>query len=989
MLRPRVRLRQPFSTLDKGAIALFTLEFGVFLRAVIRLMRTEIGTEENAPQRAKRGHEKSRRQLHVGRDALRALLVLTISVVVFLWSPLTSGGWFAAGNISGFGGMFSLSTQQNAQLRQIDVPVVILPWTQFDVEEVRSGRLPEWNSYNGSGVPHIGNLQSAAFSPYTIPFYLLSMQWALLVSASLVLLVAGMSTYGLVRYLKLPWLAGVTAALLYMYSTFIMIWLRWPLSSSASFLPLILWSALAVVASRNRFATFGWAAMLAVSLALSIFAGHVETLACGLTFVGLWVASRLVWSSASWKERMGRCLWIGGAGFVGLALCAVQLLPFIEYILRSSILEGRSVQGHIAARWIGTVAFPFLYGAPQTKFQGPYVIDLPFHETITFAFSAFGLVLAAIGVVTAKKSGRRTPYFLLAVAALMLTYGFDFLGVGSLIDTLPGSGLLMATRMAVVWGLAMSLLAAYGVAAVTANWHPDGPFASRNVRSILIIAAAAGGLLAFFGGIAYFTLGSHVGTTTALAVSNARGHMVFVLGTLLVGLAMLFFATRERQVVRRIGAYGVLVILFAQSGFLFRSYNATSTKSQFMLFPKTAQRVVDAVGQNQTLWLDDARIMPDLNLWVRVHSPSNYDVINLATYERLYRQMLRPPNRVFVGGAELGILDAPIYPIDPQSLQVMGIRRVVTSESYPLITQSALGYQGHGASQAHQPSKRLFFQWRGAAPNVAIVYAQNMRDGSRINVAFGDGILSKPIQAHATVHDSLAVVTIPSRTPRGGWRRIKFEPGGNAQKSARVIGARIVRSRTPGLSLLTSIDKLQIFGVPGPSGIATSPPQVLWVNNHGEAFNQTTKASFDPLTSVVIEGDRRGRQEVGGGTVAILKQAPRKIAMKVTRPTPGFVLVNQNDYPGWTATVNGRKTPILRANSTFMAVAVPAGASTVTFTFSSGTVQFGLWVSACSAALLLAGISIVMIRRPRLSDDASTSGNVPEKLHSASSVDNV
>ena len=87
----------------------------------------------------------------------------------------------------------------------------------------------------------------------------------------------------------------------------------------------------------------------------------------------------------------------------------------------------------------------------------------------------------------------------------------------------------------------------------------------------------------------------------------------------------------------------------------------------------------------------------------------------------------------------------------------------------------------------------------------------------------------------------------------------------------------------------------------------------------------------------------------------------------VRRSTPGYVVFTQNDYPGWKATVNGRSVPVLRANSTFQAIRVPSGTSTVKFSFDSETVRLGAWVSSVIALLSLAAVVVTLIRfkRPR------------------------
>jgi uncharacterized membrane protein YfhO len=57
------------------------------------------------------------------------------------------------------------------------------------------------------------------------------------------------------------------------------------------------------------------------------------------------------------------------------------------------------------------------------------------------------------------------------------------------------------------------------------------------------------------------------------------------------------------------------------------------------------------------------------------------------------------------------------------------------------------------------------------------------------------------------------------------------------------------------------------------------------------------------------------------------------VRFDVDRPTPTLLVMMDAFAEGWHATVDGRPTPILRANAVGRAVAVPAGAHRVEFSF--------------------------------------------------------
>ena len=66
-------------------------------------------------------------------------------------------------------------------------------------------------------------------------------------------------------------------------------------------------------------------------------------------------------------------------------------------------------------------------------------------------------------------------------------------------------------------------------------------------------------------------------------------------------------------------------------------------------------------------------------------------------------------------------------------------------------------------------------------------------------------------------------------------------------------------------------------------------------------------------------------------------------------------------FPGWTASVDGRETPIYRANYTFRAVSMPAGAHIVMFTYRPLSFRLGLGGSG----IVLVVLTVLWFRRPR------------------------
>ncbi|GJG88696.1 membrane protein [Gemmatimonadetes bacterium T265] len=102
-------------------------------------------------------------------------------------------------------------------------------------------------------------------------------------------------------------------------------------------------------------------------------------------------------------------------------------------------------------------------------------------------------------------------------------------------------------------------------------------------------------------------------------------------------------------------------------------------------------------------------------------------------------------------------------------------------------------------------------------------------------------------------------------------------------------------------------------------------------------------------------------------TTRVTRYAPGQIDLVLSAPAPAgaSLVVSENYYPGWTATVDGRPAAVGRADYVLTGVSLPAGARNVSLRFTSPRFQTGLLVSAAAVALSFAafGAGLVVQRR--------------------------
>jgi hypothetical protein len=113
-----------------------------------------------------------------------------------------------------------------------------------------------------------------------------------------------------------------------------------------------------------------------------------------------------------------------------------------------------------------------------------------------------------------------------------------------------------------------------------------------------------------------------------------------------------------------------------------------------------------------------------------------------------------------------------------------------------------------------------------------------------------------------------------------------------------------------------------------------------------------------PTDGVLVEAPTSCPSRAGTdpGSVRFEVDDPGRVVLRVRAAEDGPLVLSDTYYRGWTATVDGQRAPVLRANLLFRMVCVPAGEHVVEFTFRQPRFHTGLGIAVAAAigALLLA-----------------------------------
>jgi hypothetical protein len=143
---------------------------------------------------------------------------------------------------------------------------------------------------------------------------------------------------------------------------------------------------------------------------------------------------------------------------------------------------------------------------------------------------------------------------------------------------------------------------------------------------------------------------------------------------------------------------------------------------------------------------------------------------------------------------------------------------------------------------------------------------------------------------------------------------------------------------------------------------------VIEVRDQSEALDSLKGPGFNPRSAVVVETGREARQRVGegNGSAIIIEDKRNRVVIDCETQDEAMLVLSDNYYPGWKAYVDGNEAEVSKANCTMRAVRVQPGRHMVSFEFAPATLRNSVYVTAFTAALIIAALAVIGVRqRPR------------------------
>jgi hypothetical protein len=855
------------------------------------------------------------------------------------------------------------------------------PWFQFASYWLKKGILPLWDPFVYSGKATLGELQQGMLYPLNWlgqlfpadgPGIRIGAIEALLV---LHVFILGLGCHYLARTLGATDRGAACAGIVMAvggYSSQLILWFN--IFCGFAWLPLVLHFFLKSLdegSGRRRFRLLAAAAALT---AVSLLAGHHAPAVHICVFLLAWLVLRTAsdWHELDGPARRWRFMALPMLGAAAGLLSAPQMLPSAEWARHVIRWVGK---GDPVA-WGEKIPYPILGTTGNLDPQDLLSLVVPYLSTSSNLY--VGVIVVLLALLGTLYGTGRAPRVLAGVLAI-----YVFLSLGSLTSLhgwlnsfIPGVWFAREVYLYLVpLQLCLALLAGFGLDRLVEEYSsgsrsPMAGFVKRLGWGLAVLVPATLGVLAA------------ATITTKLPFDHPHVRSLALAAVYLTVFgALLFFVHTKRLAPRSFGISLIaLVLLDVTSEFSSRiAYTGAGGKDRestaAVRFEKPrAARYLEELRSNDVFRVDDPDSMFPPNYgdaWM-VESMMGHGATARAEYLDFRSAGWEPGSNISallnarylvtstpVPWMSRPLAEEPLYR-NPRALsRAFAVRRYRTFKS----DKDALAWlptplfsPGAAVLLTREEAGLLPADWLGQMEND------------------DEGFKVRPLSWWTSAERRSAEIQDPAgkrathffRTP-WGWSvgdevTLAVEPG--AESRAYLSVEYWDTPRSSRLEVLIEgggrkeTRSLQ-FG-----GSAQSPPAatsqaaldlgVLRPEEYRVSFTRSAECSAN------LESVRVARAATPGppgrcGEVSVSHFDPNRLGLSAVLAQPGLVVVSETDYPGWEAKVDGRRTPLIRADFLLKAVPVPAGSHEIELRFNPRSFRWGLWISALAALALVAG----------------------------------
>jgi hypothetical protein len=204
-------------------------------------------------------------------------------------------------------------------------------------DALREGRWPLWNDMEMCGLPLLANCQSRVFYPPNLLLLVTDVDTAMSLFVVIKLWLAAFVAYVCARLLGFGIWPSRWYSVIWGLGCFTRLWAYWPITDVLVWIPVVFLGAEWLAERRLRKGFFA----VALGGVMCLFAGHPETAFAINAYMALYFVLRIVFAWKGGLAPMRPLALYAGAWLLSLAVYAVQLLPFAEYLANSAPVADR------------------------------------------------------------------------------------------------------------------------------------------------------------------------------------------------------------------------------------------------------------------------------------------------------------------------------------------------------------------------------------------------------------------------------------------------------------------------------------------------------------------------------------------------------------------------------------------------------------------------------------------------------------------------
>jgi hypothetical protein len=890
-------------------------------------------------------------------------------------------------------------------------------WQTLNAAEFARGRFPLWNPHTGLGQPHLANIQTGVFFPFSLLYVMFARPGVYdLVLASKLILCA-LLIYFLLRRWWLTWPSAAAASLIYAFGGYSLWFIQLIDMNSQIFLPLLihLWGRLTFCINRRNLVSAG------LTCAVIITGGHPEAAFNTFLVAGLF-ALFLVLSRGKIRKRIPHGLLAIAASLVLGAMCsAAVLLPFTNYLSRSFSLHAPGFGlFHLDIRGLANLLYPGIHlvfsdlpsripvemldqglaGMLKAGYDQTAVPGVPPGAGILIIF------LALTGIMSLKKQAPAACFFaFLLIILLGLTFGLPGFRLLALIPPLH-----VASNFKFYFSeihFCIAILAGFGMERLLGK-HGPAVLSSRSFGFFW-----AGTFIALILAWIQFRLTPGVCGYPCGVV----GTDVFQYDSLWLFLAVILITGARRWPLRRKLFSSMLVMILCGSLFCLsrsvRPYIELGTRNLSQAPYLAYLKGKADASQGFRITGLDGFFPPNLPLRWGLDDIRSSDAVFYRPYMELLNALNHHTERQSVDyfypsyytrassdhldeglAALMGIRYAVgLMPLDAGLIIEDALIRasLVLAEERP---QKILSTRRHEDMQVlfmHAPA-RLDYQispgqkkgvleftpWLDKrisgchnADGVGFQASLRTAQGKRLLYNRFFGRESLPIRTGPL---GIALSELDQNEPLDLSLTTQPGPGGNRNCDWSGWAGLAIRKPfmdAPRFRIIKSRDqegrKVYISENPSvfPHAFSTSRARV--VEDKITRLALLSQFSREQLREIILIERQEGEPGFSGdrGYIRWLARGADEMRLEVRRASPGYLVLVQAYYPGWRAYRDGTEVRILRADHALCSVAIPHGKHRVCFRFEPGDFQIGLWTSLSSLGFGLIFFALAFFQKKK------------------------